>query len=62
MKSYNSRELIKEAKKQGFVLIRVNGSHHIFKNYDTGAILNIPHPRDGFKAGTLKSILKTLGM
>ncbi len=31
MKSYNSRELIKEAKKRGFVLIRVNGSHHIFK-------------------------------
>lgn len=50
MKSYNSRELIKEAKKRGFVLIRVSGSHHIFKNYDTGAILNIPHPRDGFKA------------
>ncbi|MFR7835837.1 MAG: type II toxin-antitoxin system HicA family toxin [Ezakiella sp.] len=62
MKSYNSRELIKEAKKRGFVLIRINGSHHIFKNYDTGATVIIPHPKDGFKTGTLKSILKAMGM
>ena len=62
MKSYSSRELIKEAKKRGFVLIRVNGSHHIFKNYETGKEFIIPHPRDGFKTGTLKRILKAMGM
>lgn len=62
MKSYSSRELIKEAKKRGFVLIRVNGSHHIFRNYETGKEVIIPHPRDGFKTGTLKSILKAMGM
>ncbi len=62
MKSYSSRELIKEAKKRGFVLIRINGSHHFFKNFDTGVVVTIPHPRDGFKPGTLNSILKALGM
>lgn len=62
MKSYNSRELIKEAKKRGFVLVRVNGSHNVFKNLNTGVTVTIPHPRDGFKPGTLKSILKILGI
>lgn len=62
MKNYSSRELIKEAKKRGFVLIRINGSHLIFKNFETGKEVIIPHPRDGFKAGTLKSILKALGI
>ncbi|MDD7305102.1 MAG: type II toxin-antitoxin system HicA family toxin [Peptoniphilaceae bacterium] len=62
MKSYNSRELFKLAKKQGFRLDRVNGSHHIFVNDETGVTVAIPHPRDSYKIGTLKSILKKLGL
>ena len=45
MKSYNSRELMKLAKKQGFRLDRVRGSHHIFVNDETGVEVPIPHPR-----------------
>lgn len=62
MKSYNSRELIKLAKKQGFRLDRVRGSHYIFVNDETGIEVPIPHPRNSYPTGTLKSILKSLGL
>ncbi len=62
MKSYNSRELFKIAKSKGFRLDRVSGSHHIFVNDKTGEVVVIPHPRNNFPSGTLKKILKDLGV
>lgn len=62
MKSYNSRELMKLAKKQGFRLDRVRGGHHIFVNDKTGVEVPIPHPKKSYPIGTLKSILKGLGL
>lgn len=61
MKSYNSRELIKLAKKQGFWLDRVNGDHYIFVNSD-GIVVTIPHPKNNYPTGTQRSILKKLGL
>lgn len=61
MKSYNSRELIKLAKKQGFRLDRVNGDHYIFVNSD-GIVVTIPHPKNNYPTGTQRSILKKLGL
>ncbi|MDO4662498.1 MAG: type II toxin-antitoxin system HicA family toxin [Tissierellia bacterium] len=62
MKSYNSRELIKLAKKQGFRLDRVSGSHYIFVNDKTGVEVPIPHPKNSYPMGTQRSILKGLGL
>lgn len=62
MKSYNSRELIKLAKKQGFRLDRVTGSHYIFVNDKKGIEVAIPHPRNNYPLGTQRSILKKLGL
>lgn len=62
MKSYNSRELFKLAKQQGFRLDRIRGSHHIFINDATGAVVVIPHPRNSYKPKTQANILKGLGL
>ncbi|MDE9590013.1 type II toxin-antitoxin system HicA family toxin [Xenorhabdus bovienii] len=35
-----SADLIKEVEKKGWVLVRINGSHHHFKHPE----LTIPHP------------------
>lgn len=62
MKSYNSKELIKLAKKQGFRLDRINGSHYIFVNDKTKAEVAIPHPKGSFGIGIQRNILKKLGL
>lgn len=62
MKSYNSRELIKLAKKQGFRFDRDSGSHYVFVNDEKGIEVSIPHPRNSYPIGTQRSILKSLGL
>lgn len=62
MKSYNSRELFKLAKEQGFRLDRINGSHHIFVNDLTKVEVVIPHPRNSYPPKTQYNILKGLGL
>ena len=41
MKTYNAREAKKIARKNGWYLVRVNGSHHIYKHPDSEKILTI---------------------
>lgn len=41
----NSREIIRRLEREGWVLVRVTGSHHVFKNPVSGETLVIPHPR-----------------
>jgi len=40
----NSRQVIKELKKAGFVLVNVSGDHHKFK-HENGKIVIVPHPQ-----------------
>jgi len=58
----NSRTLIKEVKKIGWVLVRVNGSHHHFKHPDRDIILTIPHPKKDLKIGLVNKIKKDAGL
>nr|WP_154324864.1 type II toxin-antitoxin system HicA family toxin [Pantoea sp. 201603H] len=53
-----SSELIKLLEKNGWELIRINGSHHHFSNPDFSNIITVPHPRKDLKTGTLQRILK----
>ena len=41
MKTYNSREARKVARKNGWYLVRIKGSHHIYKNDNSDKILTI---------------------
>ena len=57
MKSISGKQLCKVVERQGWVLERVTGSHHIHPNFD--AILSIPvHRNQDLKVGTLRALMK----
>jgi predicted RNA binding protein YcfA (HicA-like mRNA interferase family) len=59
MKSISGRALCKIVKKQGWVLSRIIGRHHIFEKTGSEVILSIPvHSNRDLPIGTLKSIMK----
>lgn len=58
MKSYSSRELIKLVQKDGWELVRIEGSHYHFKHQSKKGIVTIPHPKKNLPVATIKSILK----
>lgn len=57
----NGKELIKLLQKQGWVLDRIQGSHHILVRGDQ--TLTVPvHGNSDLKKGTLHSIMKIGGI
>lgn len=58
MKSYSSKEIIKELKKDGWYEKAITGSHHIFFHDIKKGIVVIPHPRKDLPVGTVKAIEK----
>ncbi|WP_293400091.1 type II toxin-antitoxin system HicA family toxin [Moritella sp.] len=57
-----SAELIKLVTKKGWVLVRVNGSHHHFKHPDHSHLLTIPHPKQELGKGILRKLKKQAGL
>jgi predicted RNA binding protein YcfA (HicA-like mRNA interferase family) len=43
----NGKEIVARLKKEGLVLVRVNGSHHIMRK--EGALRDVPIPLHGVK-------------
>ena len=41
----SSREIVRRLEREGWTLVRVTGSHHVFKGPLSGATLVIPHPK-----------------
>ncbi|KMZ44000.1 MULTISPECIES: type II toxin-antitoxin system HicA family toxin [Bacillales] len=63
MKSYSSRELINLVQKDGWYLVRHNGtSHQQYKHPTKPGLVTIPHPRKDLDPLTVKSILKQAGL
>lgn len=56
----SSAELMKYLKKNGWVLERIRGSHHIFVKEGVDYHITLPHPRKDLAKGTLKEILKSM--
>ncbi|HYE34638.1 type II toxin-antitoxin system HicA family toxin [Methylocaldum sp.] len=54
----NSADLIRDLKKAGWVLDRVNGSHHIFTHPTRPGIVVVPHPKKDLPPGIVRSIRK----
>lgn len=53
--------LVDLAKENGWVLRRISGSHHIYKNVKTGISVSIPiHGNKDLKLGTFRAIEKTI--
>ena len=55
-KRYSSAELIKMVKNEGWILDRVNGSHHHFRHPARKGIVTIPHPVRDIDPKTASSI------
>ena len=57
----NSREIIRRLRADGWVVVRVKGSHWQFKHPDKPGLVTVPHPQRDFPAGTLRSIFRQAG-
>lgn len=58
----NSKDIIKLAEQNGWVLVRTRGSHHQFKKAGVPMLLTIPHPKKDLPIGTLRQIEKIIFM
>ena len=57
-----SKHIIKTLKKNGWVLISINGSHHHFIHPILKGKVTVPHPKKDVTMKTLKSIEKQSGL
>lgn len=63
MKSVSGKELARIVEQQGWNLLRVNGSHHIYGKQGSDVRLSIPiHGNKRLKIGLLKHLLKLAGL
>lgn len=56
------REMIKLLESNGFQFTRSNGSHHFYKNPQTGKATTVPYHSKDLKPGIEKAILKQAGL
>ena len=57
-----SADLVRELAKNGWVLDRVRGSHHIFKHPTRPGSVVVPHPKKDLGLGLVKAIRKQAGL
>ncbi|WHP30341.1 type II toxin-antitoxin system HicA family toxin [Trabulsiella odontotermitis] len=57
----NSKALIAELIADGWILIRVTGSHHHFRHPIKRGLVTVPHPKKDLPVGTVKSIRRQAG-
>jgi predicted RNA binding protein YcfA (HicA-like mRNA interferase family) len=58
----NSKDLVKQLTKAGWLEVRVVGSHHIFKNQKFANHISVPHPKKDLGVGLVTKILKQAGL
>ena len=59
MKSVSGKEFCKILERNGWVLARINGSHHIYIKIGSDLRISVPvHKKDDLKIGLLKKLLK----
>lgn len=56
------KDIIKELEARGFLLKRINGSHHIFQHTDSKKVTVVPMHKKDLPKGTLHAILKQSGI
>lgn len=63
MKSISGKEFAKILESRGWVLLRVNGSHHIYGRAGSEVRLSVPvHSNKALKTGLLKHLMKLAGL
>ncbi|MFM2128498.1 MAG: hypothetical protein RL477_44 [Pseudomonadota bacterium] len=61
VKSFNSREIAKRLRADGWSLVRTSGDHHQFKHPSMPGLVTLVHPRKDIPTGTLRSIFRQAG-
>ena len=59
---YSSADLIKLLESNGWMLVRIKGSHHHFKHPTIPGIITVKHPEKDTPMGTTNSILRHAGL
>ena len=62
MRTMKSADLIRELRRNGWVLDRVRGSHHVFRHPDRTGHLVVPHPKKELGKGLVAAIRKQAGL
>lgn len=58
MKTVTGKEFAKLLEKKGWILKRINGSHHIYKHPSKTEIISLPiHKNDNLKHGLQKKLM-----
>jgi predicted RNA binding protein YcfA (HicA-like mRNA interferase family) len=57
-----SKEVIRRLQADGWQLVRVNGSHHVYKHGTKPGLVVVKHPARDYPIGTLKSMEKQSGL
>jgi predicted RNA binding protein YcfA (HicA-like mRNA interferase family) len=57
----NSRNILCRLEAEGWVLVRIRGSHHVFRHPKTGKVIVLPHPRKDLGIGLVRAIYKEAG-
>lgn len=63
MKNITGKKLCKILEQNGWTLVRISGSHHVFTKAGEDAKIVVPvHGNKEIKTGLLRAILKTAGL
>lgn len=57
----NSNRIIARLRVEGWELVAIRGSHHKFRQPETGKVLIVPHPKKDLPIGTARNIAKHAG-
>jgi predicted RNA binding protein YcfA (HicA-like mRNA interferase family) len=63
MKTVSGKEFSKILEKHGWILLRIQGSHHIYGKVGSDIRLSVPvHKNQDLKIGLLRHLLKSSGL
>jgi predicted RNA binding protein YcfA (HicA-like mRNA interferase family) len=63
VKSVSGKDFAKVLERNGWTLLRINGSHHIYGKPGSIARISVPiHGNAALKTGLLRSIMKLAGL
>ncbi len=57
----NSRDIMRRLKSEGWVEVRVSGSHHVFKKSGNRDTIVLPHPKKDLGRGLVQGIYRIAG-
>lgn len=63
MKIISGKRMCRLIEQRGWTLARINGSHHIYRQTETGRRTVVPvHGNEDLKPGTQRSIMRDVGL